>query len=179
MRMMSTVRETLSPCHLVFYTVKNARMISNRRIAMRETWTFHSAGQLLFGRNAIHQLGEMALRLGAKRVLIVTDPVLAKTGLVERVRDPLERSDVALEVFTGGEPEPSFRAAGACIDIARQFRPDTFLGLGGGSNMDLAKITATIVTHGGDIRDYIGDDNWTFADFRAIKPRDLPSFSGS
>jgi alcohol dehydrogenase class IV len=125
---------------------------------MRETWTFHSAGQVLFGRNAARQLGEVAQRLQAKRILIVTDPVLPKAGLVSRIREPLERSNVALELFTGGEPEPSFRAADACIETARQFRPDVLLGLGGGSNMDLAKITATVLTHGGSPRDYVGDD---------------------
>src|SRR5438034_3464358 len=113
---------------------------------MRETWTFHSAGQLLFGRNAARQLGEIAQRLQAKRILIVTDPVLAKAGLVARVREPLERGTIPSELFTGGEPEPSFRAADACIEMARQFRPDVLLGLGGGSNMDLAKITATVLT---------------------------------
>ena len=30
---------------------------------MPETWTFHSAGQLLFGRNAARQLGDVARRL--------------------------------------------------------------------------------------------------------------------
>src|SRR6266851_7177201 len=87
---------------------------------MRETWTFHSAGQLLFGRNAASQLGEVALGLRAKRILIATDPMLAKAGLVARIREPLERANLALEVFTGGEPEPSFRAADACIEMARQ-----------------------------------------------------------
>jgi alcohol dehydrogenase class IV len=123
---------------------------------MRETWLFHSAGQLLFGRNAARQLGDVAERLCAKRVLIVTDPMLLKAGLVDRVREPL--AAVALELFSGGEPEPSFRAADACIEMARQFRPDVLLGLGGGSNMDLAKITATVLTHGGSPGDYVGDD---------------------
>jgi alcohol dehydrogenase class IV len=125
---------------------------------MRETWTFHSAGQLLFGRNAARQLGDVAERLRAKRILIVTDPVLAKTGLVDRIRAPFEHGSVTLEAFTGGEPEPSFRAADACIEMARQFQPDVLLGLGGGSNMDLAKITATVLSHGGSPRDYVGDD---------------------
>ena len=31
---------------------------------MRTTWTFHSAGQLLFGRHAIRQLGDAASALG-------------------------------------------------------------------------------------------------------------------
>jgi alcohol dehydrogenase class IV len=125
---------------------------------MRTTWTFHSAHQLLFGRDAVRQLGEVAARLRAKRVLVVTDPLLLNAGLVERVRVPLTERGVAVEVFSGGEPEPSMRAADACIAMARQFRPDVLLGLGGGSNMDLAKIAATVLAHGGGPRDYVGDD---------------------
>src|SRR6516164_50751 len=50
------------------------------------------------------------------------------------------------------------RAAEAAIAKARAFRPDALLGLGGGSNMDLAKITATVLTHGGAPATYVGDD---------------------
>lgn len=125
---------------------------------MRETWTFHSAGKLLFGRNAVRQLGEVATWLAAKRVLIVTDPVLAKVGTLERIRVPLAESNISVESFTEGEPEPSMRAAEACIALAKTFRPDAVLGLGGGSNMDLAKITAAVLAHGGTPRDYVGDD---------------------
>jgi alcohol dehydrogenase class IV len=125
---------------------------------MRQTWTFHSAGQLLFGRNAVGQLGDVASRLGVRRVLLVTDPILTKAGLLERVRTPLVAGGVSVEAFTEGEPEPSLRAAEACLQLARTFRPDAVLGLGGGSNMDLAKITATVLAHGGGPRDYVGDD---------------------
>jgi alcohol dehydrogenase class IV len=125
---------------------------------MRTTWTFHSAGQLIFGCHAVDQLGDLAAHRGAKRVLMVTDPVLAKTGLVERVRSPLDERRITVEIFSGGEPEPSFRAAEACIRSARDFRPDVLLGLGGGSNMDLAKISATVLAHGGSPRDYLGED---------------------
>jgi alcohol dehydrogenase class IV len=125
---------------------------------MRETWTFHSAGRLVFGRNGIRHLGEIADRLRAKRVLLVSDPVLARSGLVDRVGLPLRERKLAIEVFSGGEPEPSLRAADACIQRARQVRPDAIIGLGGGSNMDLAKITAAVLVHGGSPRDYVGDD---------------------
>src|SRR5215472_6101653 len=125
---------------------------------MRTTWTFHTAGELLFGRQATQQLGDIAGRLGARRVLLVTDPVLAKAGLVEPVHVPLSEAGVAVEVFSGGEPEPSTRAADAAIALGRDFRPDAVLGLGGGSNMDLAKITAVVLRHGGKPLDYTGDD---------------------
>jgi alcohol dehydrogenase len=125
---------------------------------MRETWTFHSAGQLVFGRNAVNQLGDIARRLRLKRLLIATDKVLVGAGIVEQVRRPLVEAGLTVEIFDGGEPEPSFRAAEACLTKARAFAPDGLLGLGGGSNMDLAKITVTVLAHGGEPRTYVGDD---------------------
>jgi alcohol dehydrogenase class IV len=125
---------------------------------MRTTWTFHSAGQLVFGRNAAARLGEIAGRLGARRALVVTDPILLKAGMLEAIHAPLSEAGVAVEVFAGGEPEPSLRAAAAAFAAAREFRPDAVIGLGGGSNMDLAKITAVLLAHGGKALDYAGDD---------------------
>src|SRR5262249_17183749 len=124
---------------------------------MRTTWTFHTAGQLLFGRHAVRQLGEIAEQRGVKRALLVTDAVLLKAGVVEPVHASLSECGRAVALFSGGEPEPSLRAAKACSAAGREFRPDAIVGLGGGSNMDLAKITATVLAHGGEARDYVGD----------------------
>jgi alcohol dehydrogenase class IV len=125
---------------------------------MRQTWTFHSAGQLLFGRNAVRQLPDVVGRLGVKRLLVVADAVLVKSGIVELVENSLKKGIGKTDVFAGGEPEPSFRAAEACLEKASQFQPDAVIGLGGGSNMDLAKISATVLAHGGHPHDYVGED---------------------
>jgi alcohol dehydrogenase len=125
---------------------------------MRTTWTFHSARSLVFGRDAARQVGEIAVRLRAGRAFVVTDPVLLKAGLLEPVHASLSEAGVAVEVFQGGEPEPSIRAATSSVGAARAFRPDVVVGLGGGSNIDLAKVTAVLLAHGGDPRDYVGDD---------------------
>lgn len=125
---------------------------------MRTVWTFHSASSIVFGRDAVLQLGEVASRLRAKKALIVTDVILEKAGLLERVRQPLVAAGLTVFAFTGGEPEPSMRAALACYDQAKSFGPDVLVGLGGGSNMDLAKLAATLLKHGGGPHDYVGDD---------------------
>ncbi len=123
----------------------------------RTTWTFSSAGQIIFGTGAVRQVGDVAKRLGLKRILIVTDHKLVEAGIYDEVQRPLG-TQATLDLFAGGEPEPSLRVAESCIAHAREFKPDGLIGLGGGSNMDLAKMTATVLAHGGAPRDYLGED---------------------
>ena len=124
---------------------------------MLPAFTFHSAGSLIFGRDSVDQLGEVAGRLRAKRILIVTDPILVKAGLVERILAPLTAAGVTCEVFAGCVPEPPVEIVRVCVEAARQFKPDALLGLGGGSNMDAAKLAALVLAHGGDVTDWVGD----------------------
>ncbi|MBP89763.1 MAG: alcohol dehydrogenase [Planctomycetaceae bacterium] len=126
---------------------------------MRTTWSFYTAGQLTFGQGATNQLSEIAMRRKFERVLIVTDETLVDLGIADRVRRPLAQAGVVVETFDGGEAEPSIGAALKSIEQAREFKPDAVLGLGGGSNMDLSKITANVLTHGGTPHDYFGFDN--------------------
>jgi len=125
---------------------------------MRTVWTFHTAGSLHFGQHAVAQLGEIATRLGGGRTLIMTDPHLVRAGLVDQVRGPLAQAGLEVEVFEGGVPEPPVALAEECAERARKQNIQLLVGLGGGSNMDLAKITAVLLSHGGQARDYFGDD---------------------
>lgn len=125
---------------------------------MGATWTFHSAGQIVFGPGAVEQLGGIATRMGLRSVQLISDPVLDSAGIVERVKKPLREAGIEVLLDLGGEPEPTWQAAMACLAKAREWRPDGIIGLGGGSNMDLAKLTAKCLTHGGEPGDYTGDD---------------------
>lgn len=124
----------------------------------RQTWTFHSAGEIVFGPGAVNQLGDLCSRLKLEKLLVVTDRQLVAAGLLDQVRRPLHAAGIEVDVFDEGEPEPSLDAAEACIGQARRFAPQGVLGLGGGSNMDLAKIAGAVLAHGGAIHDYVGDD---------------------
>jgi alcohol dehydrogenase class IV len=126
---------------------------------MRTAWHFHSAGQLVFGRGSTRHLGQLLTRLKLARVFIVTDEHIASAGIVERVLEPLKSAHIAAEVFTGGRPEPAIGTAILAAEAASEFRPGAVLGLGGGSNMDLAKIVAVLLTHGGQPAAYFGFDN--------------------
>lgn len=121
-------------------------------------WSFSSSSQLAFGWGSIRELGASASRYGWKRVLVMTDPVIAQLPMMEWVREQLRRVGTDVALFDGGEPEPSVAAAQRGIDAARECQPDAIIGLGGGSNIDLAKMTAVVARHGGTPRDYFGFD---------------------
>ena len=125
---------------------------------MTKSWTFHSAGQVVFGSGVIADIGELTKRHGFKKALVVTDDTLVETGAVGAVQNSFERVGVEVEVFAGGEPEPSIQVAEAAAEVARSFQPDAVVGIGGGSNMDLAKCMAVLYAHGGSPVDYFGYD---------------------
>ncbi len=125
---------------------------------MRSAWNFHSAGQLVFGRGSIAQLGKFVARRKLPRVLVVSDRRLEAAGIVDRVLSPLRAAGIEPVLFAEGQAEPSVAVAEAAIDAGRDARPDGIVGLGGGSNMDLAKVAAIVLAHGGRPSDYFGFD---------------------
>jgi alcohol dehydrogenase class IV len=125
---------------------------------MRSAWTFYAPGQLVYGRGCVAQLGRLAVRRRWRRVVIVSDPHLHAAGLVEQVSSALAAGGVESHAVLAGEPEPAVEAAERAAEQAGRFAPDAVLGLGGGSNMDLAKFVAILLRHGGQPRDYFGFD---------------------
>ncbi len=121
------------------------------------TWTFQSAGSLTFGRNATDHLPDVAGGLGAKKVFVVADAILERAGVVERVGSKLRAAGLGIDVFHVDRPEPAVETVRSATAAARAFGPDVIIGLGGGSNMDTAKLVALVLAHGGDATDYTGD----------------------
>jgi len=122
------------------------------------TWSFSSAGTLVFGRHAVrHHLRDACERIGAKRAFIVTDSILVKAGLLTQTTEPLTAGGVAFATFDKVTPEPAVELVREGIAAARAFNPDVVIGLGGGSNMDTAKLVSLVLAHGGDPTDYTGD----------------------
>lgn len=123
---------------------------------MPRAWNFRTAGQLTFGPGAVSQLGDLVRRRGADRVLVLTDANLVAAGIVDAACRPLAAAGLTVATFAEGQAEPPLEVVQAAVDQARSFRPDAMVGLGGGSNMDVAKVTAAIYSHGGTARDYFG-----------------------
>lgn len=112
--------------------------------------------RLVAGENAIEQLGTLAKELQAQRVLIVSDPGLVEAGVFQRGAQRI--TQVGLEVlgFHQLAENPNTLHVQAGLEVAREFRPDLLVGLGGGSSMDCAKGINFLYSCGGKMADYWG-----------------------
>lgn len=117
----------------------------------------HAAGgRVVFGPGKLATLGEEVRALGGSRVLIVTDPGLAKTGFVQAARDLMERQGIGVSVFAEVHENPTTDDVDRCVAFARSEDIDLIVGLGGGSSLDTAKGCNFILTNGGRMQDYWG-----------------------
>lgn len=117
-------------------------------------WEFSMADRVTFGTGAIEELGEELTDRGCESAMIVTDEGVEAAGIVEQAVSSLP-SDVAVEVFTGVEPDPSVAVFERAVAAAREFDPDILIGIGGGSSIDVTKTTSVVAEYGGDILDYV------------------------
>ena len=110
--------------------------------------------EIRFGVGRLREVGEVVARYG-RRCLLVTVPAEgALAGLFERVRQYLGEAGLAVEHFAGVIPNPTTDSISAGAALARAFRADVVLGVGGGSSMDTAKAIAVEATHPGTAWDY-------------------------
>ena len=110
------------------------------------------------GPGSLLRITDEVKRLGAARVMIVTDPGLVKTGIVARVEELVSSIPVSVSRFDAVEADPPYEIAVEAADAARKAGADLILGIGGGSSLDIAKVAAILVTNADPVSTYFGID---------------------
>jgi hydroxyacid-oxoacid transhydrogenase len=122
---------------------------------MKETVFTMKSTPSKFGAGATAEIGDDLVALGLKRVLLVTDPGVAATGLPERVLGLIREKGIEAEIFQGVSVEPTDTAVKAAIEVARSFKAEGYVAVGGGSVMDTAKIMNLYVTYPAPFLTYV------------------------
>lgn len=117
---------------------------------------FQSAARVLFGLNAIRRLGEVSVELGFERSLLVADHGLQSSGHVDEAVESLKAAGVEAAPFHDFDVNPDARMVERGRQFAAEQRPDSIIGLGGGSSLDCAKGINFLLTNGGRMQDYRG-----------------------
>jgi alcohol dehydrogenase len=112
--------------------------------------------RIVFGVNSVERVGELARELGAKKVLLVTDPGIVAAGHAGRALRILEAARLEIAVFDKARENPTTKCVEDCLAVAKSAGIDTIIGLGGGSSMDTAKGCNFLFSNGGRMEDYWG-----------------------
>ncbi len=121
-----------------------------------QPFDFQTRTRFVFGEGSVSQLGSLAAELGAKTVLLVSDPGIIDAGHHEIALKSLNESGLKVESFHDFGENPTSAMVDAGVKKAADVQPDLLVGLGGGSSMDCCKGINFVYSCGGRIHDYHG-----------------------
>jgi alcohol dehydrogenase class IV len=124
-----------------------------------EPYEFRLPAVLRVGVGAHRLIPAEVSRLGARRLLVVSDGNCARIPEVGALVEELRRRVEALELFVDVPGEPtSVEVDNGLAALGRLGSDALVLGVGGGAVLDTAKAVAALATNGGRIADYMGRD---------------------
>ena len=113
------------------------------------------ATPITFGPGASEEAGWEMKRLGAKRVMIVSDAGVVQAGITGKIQKIIEAEGIEYEVFDRVHVEPTLESLQEAADFATDGGFDGFVGVGGGSSLDTAKVANLVATHPAPVTEYI------------------------
>lgn len=111
---------------------------------MMSSFTFNTAGNIVFGDGAVARIGSLTAARGWSRVVMVTDPGLIKLGLIAPSLEALEGAGLDVAVYSDVQADPPESVVHAATKVAVDHRADSVIGFGGGSSLDVAKLVALL-----------------------------------
>jgi alcohol dehydrogenase class IV len=122
---------------------------------MQQILQMNFPARLVFGNHTLIQMVDELISLKSSRVAIVTIPALQSsiTPLLHQL------AEKGIEVLMDDRiaTEPYFTDLDRLVDYFTPFGPDTVLGIGGGSVLDVAKLLAALLDNEQTVHDVVGN----------------------
>jgi alcohol dehydrogenase class IV len=106
------------------------------------------------GGGALAELPALMARLGLKHPLVVTDPYIARCGILDRATGLLDKAQIPFTVFSDTVSDPTTEVIETGVAILRDGGFDSLVAIGGGSSIDTAKGMSVLFANGGSMRDW-------------------------
>ena len=91
--------------------------------------------RVYYGENALDRIKQLPY----KKVMVIADPFVVKSGLYKHVTNRLKQAEILYEVYDNVVPDPPIQKVAEGIAEALRFRPDAIIAIGGGSAIDTSK----------------------------------------
>jgi len=119
---------------------------------------FRTTRRVIMGAGSLSSIPDELSLLNAKKILIITDKGLVKSGVVKKLEGVLKSASIGYAIFDGVEADPNYEIVYKTENIVKEHSIDTIIGIGGGSSLDITKVTSIVATNPGDITEYFGID---------------------
>ncbi len=120
--------------------------------------TFSIPPTIITGAGSTETVGEQATRLGATKVLIVTDLGILKIGYADEIAKNLHNAGITSTIFSDVTPDPTLQNVTDGLNQYRAENCDVIVSIGGGSAIDCGKGISIKLTNNGEFADYMGID---------------------
>ena len=97
--------------------------------------TFEMRTAIHFGENALGRLKEIPY----KRILVITDPFIAKSSMIDLITEPLLSAGKEYELFSDVVPDAPVEKIAEGVKKFLAYQPDAVVAVGGGSAIDSSK----------------------------------------
>lgn len=97
--------------------------------------TFEMKTAIHFGDHALDRLSEVPYQ----KILIITDPYVAQSSMIDLITAPLKRAGKTYDLFTDVVPDAPVEKIAGGVKKFLEFQPDAVVAVGGGSAIDSSK----------------------------------------
>ncbi|KAG0043346.1 Hydroxyacid-oxoacid transhydrogenase, mitochondrial, partial [Linnemannia elongata] len=98
-----------------------------------------ASSTMRFGEGVTREVGQDLVNMKAKKVLVMTDPNIAKLPVMKTVVESLKANNVPFVIYDKTRAEPTDKSFMDAIAFTKEHRPDVFVAVGGGSVLDTCK----------------------------------------
>ncbi|MDY9923299.1 alcohol dehydrogenase-like regulatory protein ErcA [Methanobacterium sp.] len=116
------------------------------------------APEFIFGSGARLLVGRYAKNFGARKVLIVTDPDIRGSGLVNPVFDALKDEKIDYEIYSDIKSNPTALQVMEGAKVYLNENCNFIVAVGGGSPMDCAKAIGIVSSNKKEVNEFEGVD---------------------
>lgn len=110
--------------------------------------------KIVFGTGCIATFVEDYKKMGLQRLFVLTAPPIRP--LIEDTLAELKSAGISIEVVQDIVAEPTVNDFKKILEVARQFKADSVVGIGGGSVLDVTKLIAAFINSDQQVEDCFG-----------------------
>ena len=110
--------------------------------------------KIVFGTGCIETFTEDYKKMGLQRLFVLTAPPIRP--LIEESLEELRKTGVSIEIFQNILAEPTVNDFKTILQVAREFKADSVVGIGGGSVLDVTKLVAAFLNSDQQVEDCFG-----------------------